>query len=254
LEAAVVAPSHGVLITSATLSDPSAEDPFELALARTGAARLSDPARTLKFASPFDYAANARIFVVNDLVRDDPRQIAAAMRELFVAAGGGGLGLFTAIRRLKLVYEALGPALAKAGVPLYAQHVDPLEVGALVDIFRAEQDSCLLGTDAVRDGVDVPGRSLRLLAFDRVPWPRPDLLHKARRERFGGRAYDDALARGRISQAFGRLIRRADDKGVFVMLDAAAPTRLFSGLPEGVEVQRLGLAEVVDEVAAFLAV
>ncbi|MBX9576811.1 MAG: ATP-dependent DNA helicase [Caulobacteraceae bacterium] len=258
LEAAVVMPSHGVLVTSATLSDPMADDPFELARLRTGAARLIEPARTLKVESPFDYAANSRVIVITDLIKDDPRQTAAAMRELFLAAGGGGLGLFTAIRRLKAVYERLGPDLAKAGIPLHAQHVDPLEVGALVDVFRAEEDSCLLGTDAVRDGVDVPGRSLRILAFDRVPWPRPDLLHKARRERFGGqgnggRAYDDALARGRMAQAFGRLIRRADDKGVFVMLDAACPTRLFAGLPPGTEVRRLGLAEAVEEVGAFLA-
>lgn len=257
LEAAVVMPSHGVLVTSATLSDPMSDDPFELGRMRTGAARLIEPARTLKVESPFDYAANSRVIVVNDLVKDDPRQIAAAMRELFLAAGGGGLGLFTAIRRLKTVYERLGPDLAKAGIPLYAQHVDPLEVGALVDVFRAEQDSCLLGTDAVRDGVDVPGRSLRILAFDRVPWPRPDLLHKARRARFGGegssgRGYDDALARARMAQAFGRLIRRGDDKGVFVMLDAACPTRLFASLPPGTEVIRMGLAEAVELVGAFL--
>ncbi|MNJ42232.1 bifunctional ATP-dependent DNA helicase/DNA polymerase III subunit epsilon [compost metagenome] len=257
LEAAVVMPAHGVLVTSATLSDPAADDPFDLARLRTGAARLIEPARTLKVDSPFDYAANSRVIVVNDLVKDDPRQIAAAMRELFLAAGGGGLGLFTAIRRLKAVYERLGPELARAGLPLYAQHVDPLEVGALVDVFRAERDSCLLGTDAVRDGVDVPGRSLRVLAFDRVPWPRPDLLHKARRERFGtgsgGRSWDDALARGRIAQAFGRLIRRADDRGVFVMLDAACPTRLFAALPPGTEVLRLGLAETVELTRGFLA-
>lgn len=262
LEAAVVMPSHGVLVTSATLSDPMADDPFDLARLRTGAARLIEPARTLKVESPFDYAENSRVIVVNDLIKDDARQTAAAMRELFLAAGGGGVGLFTAIRRLKAVYERLGPDLAKQGIPLYAQHVDPLEVGALVDVFRAEQDSCLLGTDAVRDGVDVPGRSLRILAFDRVPWPRPDLLHKARRERFGGssaqgssaasRAYDDALARARMAQAFGRLIRRADDKGVFVMLDAACPTRLFASLPPGTEVLRMGLAEAVELVGGFL--
>lgn len=257
LEAAVIVPAHGVLVTSATLSDATHDDPFGLARSRTGAARLVQSARTLKVESPFDYASNARVIVVNDLIKDDPRQIAAAMRELFLASGGGALGLFTAIRRLKTVYERLGPDLAKAGTPLYAQHVDPLEVGALVDVFRAEQDSCLLGTDAVRDGVDVPGRSLRLLAFDRVPWPRPDILHKARREVFGGsgaagRSYDDALARARISQAFGRLIRRADDRGVFVMLDAACPTRLFAGLPPGAEVQRMGLAEAVEQVGAFL--
>jgi len=256
LEAAVILPAHGVLVTSATLSDPIAEasggDLFGMARLRTGAARLIEPARTLKVESPFDYALNSRVIVVNDVAKDDPRQTAAAMRELFLAAGGGGLGLFTAIRRLKAVYERLGPDLAKAQIPLYAQHVDPLEVGALVDIFRAEQDSCLLGTDAVRDGVDVPGRSLRLLAFDRVPWPRPDLLHKARREKFGAKGYDDALARARIAQAFGRLIRRADDKGVFVMLDAATPTRIFAALPPGTEVQRMSLVEAIDQTRAFL--
>lgn len=252
LEAAVVVPAHGVLVTSATLSDPVADDPFELARLRTGAARLIQPARTLKVDSPFDYAANCRVIVVTDVARDDPRHTAAAMRELFLASGGGALGLFTAIRRLRAVYEQLGPDLARAGLPLYAQHMDPLEVGALVDVFRAEEDSCLLGTDAVRDGIDVPGRSLRLLVFDRAPWPRPDLLHKARRERFGAGKYDDAIARARVAQAFGRLIRRADDRGVFVMLDAASPTRLFAGLPPGAELRRMGLVEAVDAVRGFL--
>ncbi|MBS0410718.1 MAG: ATP-dependent DNA helicase [Proteobacteria bacterium] len=252
LTAAVIAPAHGVLVTSATLADQTLDDPFALAEMRTGAARLPDRPKTIRLASPFDYAANARCIVVNDVGRDDPRQVAAAMRELFLAAGGGGLGLFTAIRRLRAVHERIAAPLADKGLALYAQHVDPLEVGALVDIFRAEQDACLLGTDAVRDGVDVPGRSLRLLVFDRVPWPRPDILHKARRQRFGGKTYDDALARARIAQAFGRLIRRADDKGVFVMLDAAAPTRLFSGLPEGVSVERMGLVEAIEAVGAGL--
>ncbi len=252
LTAAVLAPAHGVLVTSATLADSSLDDPFALAEMRTGSARFPDRPKTLRLASPFDYAANARAIVVTDVGRDDPRQVAAAMRELFLAAGGGGLGLFTAIRRLRAVHERLASPLADKGLALYAQHVDALEVGALVDIFRAEEDACLLGTDAVRDGVDVPGRSLRLLVFDRIPWPRPDLLHKARRGRFGAKTYDDAIARGRIAQAFGRLIRRADDKGVFVMLDAAAPTRLFSGLPEGVQLQRMGLVEAIEAVAAHL--
>jgi ATP-dependent DNA helicase DinG len=249
---AVITPAHGVLVTSATLTDAAAADPFALAEMRTGAARLPDRPKTIRLASPFDYAANARCLVVTDVGRDDPRQVAAAMRELFLAAGGGALGLFTAIRRLRAVHERIAAPLADKGLALYAQHVDPLEVGALVDIFRAERDACLLGTDAVRDGVDVPGRSLRLLAFDRVPWPRPDLLHKARRTRFGGKGYDDSVARARIAQAFGRLIRRADDRGVFVMLDAAAPSRLFTALPEGVTLERVSLVEAIETTAAFL--
>jgi ATP-dependent DNA helicase DinG len=252
LTAAVIAPAHGVLVTSATLADASLIDPFALAEMRTGAARLPERPRTLRLASPFDYANNALALVVTDVAKDDVRQVGAAMRELFLAAGGGGLGLFTAIRRLKAVHERIAGPLADRGLALYAQHVDPLEVGTLVDIFRAEEDACLLGTDAVRDGVDVPGRSLRLLIFDRVPWPRPDILHKARRGRFGGKSYDDTQARGRIAQAFGRLIRRTNDKGVFVMLDAAAPSRLFTGLPEGVRLERVTLVEALEMTAAHL--
>jgi ATP-dependent DNA helicase DinG len=254
LTAAVIAPAHGVLVTSATLADSTLVDPFALAEMRTGAARLPERPKTLRLSSPFDYASQARVLVVNDVARDDPRQVAAAMRELFLASGGGAVGLFTAIRRLKAVHDRIAAPLAEQGLALYAQHIDPLDVGTLVDIFRAESESCLLGTDAVRDGVDVPGRSLRLLVFDRVPWPRPDILHKARRGRFGGRAYDDAVARGRIAQAFGRLIRRVDDRGVFVMLDSAAPTRLFSGLPEGVALERVGLVDAIEATARHLKV
>jgi ATP-dependent DNA helicase DinG len=253
LHATVIAPAHGVLVTSATLADAGHADPFAIAEMRTGAARLSERPKTLRLASPFDYGTNALALVVTDVGRDDPRQVAAAMRELFLAAGGGALGLFTAIRRLKAVHDRIAGPLADKGLALYAQHVDPLEVGALVDIFRAEEDACLLGTDAVRDGVDVPGRSLRLLVFDRVPWPRPDILHKARRGRFGGKTYDDSQARARVSQAFGRLIRRETDRGVFVMLDAAAPTRLFSGLPEAVTLRRLSLVEAIEATASHLA-
>ena len=253
LHATVIAPAHGVLVTSATLAEAQHVDPFAVAEMRTGAARLVERPKTLRLASPFDYGAQALALVVNDVGRDDARQVGAAMRELFLAAGGGALGLFTAIRRLRAVHERIAGPLADRGLALFAQHVDPLEVGALVDMFRAEEDSCLLGTDAVRDGVDVPGRALRLLVFDRVPWPRPDILHKARRTRFGGGAYDDSQARARIAQAFGRLIRREDDRGVFVMLDPAAPSRLFSGLPQGVEIRRVSLVEAIEATQSHLA-
>jgi ATP-dependent DNA helicase DinG len=36
------------------------------------------------------------------------------------------------------------------------------------------------------------------------------------------------------------------------MLDPAAPTRLFSGLPEGVELKRVSLVEAIEATADFL--
>tara|TARA_A100001037_G_scaffold292474_1_gene307843 strand:- start:567 stop:3335 length:2769 start_codon:yes stop_codon:yes gene_type:complete len=246
--------AHGMVFTSATLADRSgdADVDWDSADARTGAAHLPLPAVHSRVASPFDYAAQTRVFVVTDVRRNDADQVAAAMRELFLAAGGGGLGLFTSIARLRQVHARMADALDAAKLPLYAQHVDSLNVATLIDIFRAEGDACLLGTDAVRDGVDVPGRSLRLLSFDRIPWPRPTILHRARRDAFGGRNYDDMLARLRLAQAYGRLIRRKDDRGVFTILDAATPTRLFGAFPEGVVPERVGLVEAIEATEDFL--
>ncbi len=250
----VVEPAHGVLITSATLRDGTGDDDADWAAAeiRTGARHLRAPPVLSTVASPFDYPAQTRVLVVTDVDRDDVSRVAAAYRELFVAADGGGLGLFTAIRRLRDVHGRIVGPLDAAGVRLLAQHVDDLDTGTLIDIFRAEDRTCLLGTDAVRDGIDVPGRSLRLIVFDRVPWPRPDILHRARRQAFGGRAYDDMLTRLKLKQAYGRLIRRANDRGVFVMLDAALPTRLTGAFPDGVEVRRLGIRDAIAETRGFL--
>jgi ATP-dependent DNA helicase DinG len=255
LSETVLKPAHGVVVTSATLRDATGEveADWQVAEASTGAAHLPNPAIRAAVASPFDYVAQTRIYVVTDVDKRDSAQIASAYRELFIAAGGGGLGLFTAIRRLREVHHRIAQPLEDAGLALYAQHVDGLDTATLIDIFRAEPESCLLGTDAVRDGVDVPGRSLRLIVFDRVPWPRPDILHRARRQAFGQKAYDERVARFRLKQAFGRLIRRADDIGVFVMLDKALPSRLAAAFPEGVPVERVGLAEAVAGTRAFLA-
>lgn len=256
LAEAVIEPADGVLITSATLGDrgtADAADDWHSAEIRTGAGHMVVPPARLSLASPFDYAARTRIFVVTDVSKRDPDQVAAAYRELFMAAGGGGLGIFTAIARLRAVFERIEPMLHDAGLPLYAQHVMPMDTGTLVDIFRAEEHSSLLGTDAVRDGVDVPGRALRLIVFDRVPWPRPTILHRVRRTAFGAREYDDMLTRLRLKQAFGRLVRRADDTGVFVMLDSATPSRLLSAFPPDVTVARVGLAEAIAETRTFLA-
>lgn len=253
LAAALAPHAHGIAVTSATLRDGRSQGAWAMARARAGARWIApDHARAQAFASPFDYADAARVLVVTDVERDDPGQVAAAYRALFEASGGGALGLFTAIARLRAAHTRIAQPLEAAGIPLYAQHVDEMDAGTLLDLFRAEVDACLLGTDAVRDGVDVPGAALRLVVMDRVPWPRPTVLHKARRAAFGGRAWDDAAARARLAQAFGRLIRKAGDRGVFVLLDPRMPSRLADAFPEGVTVQRLGLAEAVREVRSFL--
>ena len=247
--------AQGALITSATLTDQTgvAEVDWSEAEVQTGTRHLPAPPVRLKLASPYDYGAQARVFVVQDIDRAHPGQGAGAMAKLMLAAGGGGLGLFTSIARLKAAYGKIAPKLEAANVPLLAQHVDAMDVSTLIDIFRSDQRACMLGTDALRDGVDVPGDSLRLLVFDRMPWPRPTLAHRARRAHFGPRTYDDRLTRLKLRQAFGRLIRGRTDRGAFVLLDSRLPTRLETAFPAGVDIQRLSLKETLHELKTFYA-
>jgi ATP-dependent DNA helicase DinG len=253
LALAVLRPTDGVLITSATLKDrpPELPDDWQNAEMRTGAVHLPYPVRRESFSSPFDYPRMARLLVVSDVNRESMEQIAAAYRELFFAAKGGALGLFTAISRLRAVHKRIARPLAEKGLPLFAQHVDPMDTGTLVDLFRSERDACLLGTDAVRDGVDVPGDSLRLIVMDRVPWATPTILERARKEAFGGAAYQDMTVRLRLRQAFGRLIRSNTDRGCFVILDPRLASRFATAFPPGVAIERLGLVDAIEAVKGF---
>ncbi len=141
------------MLTSATLRD--GED-----WARRCALRRAAPRRASRCSeaeSPFDYASNAEVLIVTDIKKGDLAGLAGAYARIIEACGGGVLGLFTAIRRLRAVHGRIADRLARAGLPLYAQHVDPIDTGTLVDIFRDDPRASLLGTDALRDGVDVPG-------------------------------------------------------------------------------------------------
>ncbi|MBA4761905.1 MAG: ATP-dependent DNA helicase [Sphingomonas sp.] len=241
----VLKPAHGALVTSATLR---AGGDWDVAEQRSGAQHLAHPAQQFEAASPFDYPRQAEVLIVTDIKRGDMGALAAAYARLIVAAQGGTLGLFTAIRRLRAVHTRIADRLAREGLPLYAQHVDPIDTGTLVDIFRDDPRASLIGTDALRDGVDVPGNSLRLVVMEGVPWPKPSVLHAARRLAGGGSAYDDRIVRARLAQAFGRLIRRADDSGAFVLLSAATPSRLLDAFPPGTPVLRLTLDAAVERV------
>jgi ATP-dependent DNA helicase DinG len=94
---------------------------------------------------------------------------------------------------------------------------------------------------------------LRQVILEGVPWAKPTVLHAARRLAGGGSAFDDRLVRAKLAQAFGRLIRRADDKGAFVLLSAAMPSRLLAAFPPGVPIARVPLDEAVARVQSRLA-
>ncbi len=87
--------------------------------------------------------------------------------------------------------------------------------------------------------------------MEQVPWPKPSILHRARRAANGGdraerQAHDDAIVRARLAQAFGRLIRTRQDSGAFVVLSPAFPSRLLTAFPPGTPVVRATLDEALQ--------
>ena len=110
----------------------------------------------------------------------------------------------------------------------------------LLEAFEADESTSLFATMGFWQGVDVPGRTLSLLAIDRLPFGRPDdPMLQARRERAGDGAFlavDVPRASMLLAQGVGRLIRTAEDRGVVCVLDTRLATatyrsRLLAGLP-----------------------
>lgn len=176
----------------------------------------------LDVGSPFDYETNALLYCAAHL--PDPRRpdYLAAMvdelGELITAAGGRTLALFTSFRVLD---EAAAALQLRLDVPILTQR--DLPKARLLERFSHDEPTCLFATMGFWQGVDVPGRSLSLVAIDRIPFARPDEpLLQARRERAGAAAFsliDLPRATTLLAQGVGRLIRSAADRGVVAVLD-----------------------------------
>ena len=197
--------------------------------------RLGLPAGSsdaLDVGSPFDYRRHAMLYVAQSLPdRRRPESEPALHDELEAlinAAGGRTLALFTSWRAMNAAVEALRGRLP---FPVLAQ--SDLPKPALVEAFRESEATCLFATLGFWQGVDVPGRTLSLVAIDRIPFPRPDEpVLQARRDRAGAGAFgavDLPRAGTLLAQGAGRLIRSADDRGAVAVLDSRLATARYRG-------------------------
>ena len=107
-------------------------------------------------------------------------------------------------------------------------------IGALVDRFAANPQTCLFGTLTLWQGVDVPGPSLSCVIIDRIPFPRPDdPLLSARSDaanaagRNGFMEVSATHAALLMAQGSGRLLRQVDDRGVVAVLDSRLATARY---------------------------
>jgi len=218
---------------------------------------VAEPA-TVVAASPFDFRANALLYVPRAVPQPSSDGFqAAAERELVSlveASRGRALVLCTSWRAV----ESFAAALAQLPYELLVQGNDvPARLAAR---FRDEVASVLVATRTFFEGFDVPGESLSLLVLDRLPFPRPDdplLAERGRRvEAKGASRFSEVwlpAAAVSLQQALGRLVRSETDRGVMAVLDrrladAGYRAALLASLPPA------RLTRSIDDVRSFFAV
>ena len=217
-----------VVATSATLTGPGGFDALarRFGLGRSGWSGLD-------VGSPFDYARQAILYVAAHLPapgRDGHGEpLHDELVALVEAAGGRTLGLFSSRRAAQAAADVVR---ARTDLPVLCQGDDT--VPTLVAQFAQDPRTCLFGTLGLWQGVDVPGPSCSLVVLDRVPFPRPDdPLSQARSEavdRSGGSGFMTvavAHAATLLAQGAGRLVRRAEDRGVVAILDPRVATKRY---------------------------
>lgn len=221
------APRSAVIMSSGTIT---AETPQTVGM---------DPGCFVNVPSPFD-PKRARLFVPE---LPEPReqewveQAWECTKRAINVVGGRTLLLTTSRAKLD---EFAALAREELDVPVLSQS-DGLSKRELVERFREQESSILVGTTSFWEGVDVPGSALSLVVLDKVPFPTPnDPIFEARRrwvEKHDGNPFmkvDVDHASIMMAQGAGRLIRAVEDVGAVMILDSRVVTKRY-----GAQVLRL---------------
>ena len=147
--------------------------------------------------------------------------------------------LTTSLRSMNALHARLSRRLP--GCRVFVQGAAPK--AALISAFRAAGDAVLVATMSFWEGVDVPGRALRLVVLEKIPFLVPnDPVVQARSlelEKAGENPFmrlHVPAAAITLKQGFGRLSRTRDDAGIVALLDPRIHqkgygARLLAALP-----------------------
>ena len=195
-------------------------------------------ATVLRVASPFDYAAQAALYVPRDFPRPQDAAHSAAVASLAAqgasALGGRTMVLTTTTRAMRSVADALRQHFVAAGLDTEVLVQGQAPKRELVDRFVAasastqrEQGGCVLvATASFWEGIDIAGDALQLLVIDKLPFTPPDdplmQARAAAQDAGGGSAFKNVhlpQAAIALKQGAGRLIRSETDRGILVVCD-----------------------------------
>ncbi|MBU0491721.1 MAG: hypothetical protein KKA73_04270 [Chloroflexi bacterium] len=218
---------RAAVLTSATLSTAGS---FDYVRDRLGL----DGVRETQVGSPFDYQSATLLYVPTDIPEPGQpyyqKSIESAVVALCQATEGRALVLFTSYSQLRATYKAIVAPLEAAGIAVLGQGLDGSR-RHLLETFKSDQRTVLLGTSSFWEGIDVVGEALSVLVITRLPFTVPsDPVFAARSEAFEYDAfglYAVPQAVLRFKQGFGRLIRSRTDRGVVAVLDRRLLTKRY---------------------------
>jgi ATP-dependent DNA helicase DinG len=225
--------------------------------ARYGVADEQVSVNELVVPSPFDFERNALLYTPRDLPAPSApgfaERAAERVAELIEITGGGAFVLTTSHRTLQALARLLPSKLR--GKRLLVQGTRPKAM--LTQSFRADGNAVLLATQSFWEGVDVPGRALRLVVLEKIPFAVPTdpvMVARGRELEAAGESPFMKLsvpaAAIALKQGFGRLIRSQRDVGIVALLDERVHRRgygklILSALPPARR------SDALDDVRAF---
>lgn len=207
--------------------------------------------RELRVASPFDYPAQGRLLVPQDLPLPNQNGHSAAVGALAAQLAevnpGGTFVLTTTLRAASVIAQTLRQRLPSRAV---LEQFDESKQ-ALLTRFAATPRAVLVGSQSFWEGVDLPGDRLTLVVIDKLPFAPPDdpltaarLQHIQAQGRSGFTDYSLPQAALSLQQGAGRLIRSETDRGLLVVCDRRLTAtgwgrQLLAGLPPLTRITRM---------------
>ena len=219
--------STSIILTSATISTGGDFDYLKEQLGLN----LS-PKRKIEFigSSPFNLTEQQLWYLPQNSIDGNKfgfdKALPSQIYEIVKATKGGALCLFTSVRNMRNTYYELSN-MFRGEYRILVQGDMPKS--KLIEEFKKDENSILLGTRSFFTGIDVPGKALRCVIIDKFPFPQPtDPIQQKLKERpnaFYKYSIPEMIIT--LKQAVGRGVRDVSDKCVISIIDGRMATAKY---------------------------